>query len=465
MASKKESTIMATVFIGLLIAYLIYVFMLHPWERVAIYAKAGELIVNVYDCDTKYPISGAQVKFYTTEGELLKEGKTDTSGLISFKSLPRCIKLKASYSGDKYAGVCLGDGEKRTVDICFNAPAANPNVLYATDYVGIIGARSGDEISSKEFSQVALSYPVESAIAKYPDYYLFSNILWNERMNLELRVNKSITDAVALSFVIKSKKGNPVTVVRLQGIELFKDYVTPGDVVTVNAPKGLINETMKLSLSCKFTGLYFWSTQDCEITNITVKQDYYLPINPEKEYEFNTTSIERESDITSIEFVSEKSSKSGLKIYVNDNLIFNIDKLNATDYKGEANTKDLNLKGHGNKLKFELTPGSNASLGSVKLSFKMKNETYESSKELYFDAPSDVLENASYFEVHAYISEVLLGGSLFLKINNATYEKEIRKAGWITVKIDKEDVKGDNTLTLSARNAKFEIQKLRVSYV
>ena len=70
-----------------------------------------------------------------------------------------------------------------------------------TEYVGVIGAMSGEAISSKNYHSLTLEYPIESALAKYPDYYLYSNILWNERMNLDLSVNKSITGAVTFSLI------------------------------------------------------------------------------------------------------------------------------------------------------------------------------------------------------------------------------------------------------------------------
>ena len=262
---------------------------------------------------------------------------------------------------------------------------------------------------------------------------------------------------------MKSKKGNPNTVVKISGVELFKDQVTAGDTVNVTIPKGLINESMQLSINCEFTGYYFWTTQDCELTNITVIQEYYLPVNTVHEIKFEADSLERRSATTHIEFLIDKNTNAGAKTFINDYLIFETDELQATNYEGSVNTDELNLTESDNTMRFELTPGGNASFSEIKLWFRTANAT-SNYEELFFTVQSDILVSANYFEALIYINEVLLGGDLILTLDDAIYEEEITHAGWTIIRLDKDDVDASNTLKLSARDAKFSIQDLRISY-
>jgi len=461
---EKEPLKVGVFLVIILIAYIVYVFMIHPWERQTIVTKQSSVTVSVYDCSSGYPIEGVKVSAYTEAGELINTGLTDDNGLFNIRTYPACIRVIATHGDSKWEGMCLGSGVNRSVSFCFNEPTALPNILYYNNYLGIIGSSSGDVITEERIGSVELSYPTINASVYYPDYLLLSNIMWSERLSVELKdINESSTKQVMLSFDVESVKGEPIVQVWSNKKLIAERGIKSGDKVSLIVPKQMINESMLFELSCTFTGLLFWTTQECNLTNIKATQEYYLPVKTTDSFNFNTTSIERNSEVATLKFYSSTNSSAPLRASINGKEVFSANSLNQMYYTGALNTSTINLLDSGNTLDFEISPGGEAMLEGTVITFYAKNAT-STIESFNFTVRADESYKASYYKARFYVSEVFLQGSLLFNINGIIYPKSINKAGWNELIIDKQEIKtGVNQVVIRAQG-RFMINELLISY-
>ena len=436
-SSNKVSGMMVGIFLILMVSYLVFIMLIQPWERKALLTEVSTIRVNVVDCDSGYPIDNARVQFYTEEGVLLKDIVSE-GGVAVFSDYPDCFNIKTSFISDKYTGVCLRSGEERIVRVCYEYPEANPKILYYADSLGVIGGANNDVISFKEFPNVILSYPLSNATLNYPSYFLYSNIFWSEGMGLLVNsVDKDITKEVSLSMTMDSKRGNPTLVVYANKELIFSEKVSEGETVSAVISKQSLNETINFEVKCDFDGLAFWSTQDCNLTDIKINQAFYTPKLETQEFTFITDSIERNAESAEIKFISLDDSISGIKTFINDVEIFGSNSLLSRNYTASMPVIRLNLN-NSNKLVFKANPGAEAWLRGVRLYFYTGREL-SVNKTILFSVNNSQLRSLDDAVINFYVSNVYLGGSIKFEVNGmVNYVSSVKNAGWNSIRVNEE---------------------------
>jgi|GEM_PF-2921712 len=463
--STKTAGMMMSLFVVILISYLAYIMLLHPWERKQLLTERSNITVNLYDCDSGLPITDGTVSIYTEEGNLIEELNTNTNGSITYQDFPDCYRIKATVGNDHYENICVGSGEERLISICFEHPEANPRVIHYEQDVGIIGGSGGETMSTKEFDNVILSYPISNTTINYPSYFLYSNILWSEGMGVQLNnIDENITRNIDFMFTMQSKRGNPTTEVYVNNKLVFKDEVDVNETVTVNIPRQELNETIDIQVKCDFNGFYFWTTQDCNLSNIKAVQDFFVPDKPSQEFRFDTSLFEQEAESIDLKFISINEAIGGVKASINGVQLFNSDSLETTNYTATKPLISLNLTNTSNLLKFEANPGAQAYLRGVKLLF---NQPYLEArqKELKFYITEEEFLEMNKVVFNIYISNIYLDGALNFRVNDdVTYVTTINKAGWDRFSVDVEDLTNENNLVISSPEGRFEIDQLKITY-
>jgi hypothetical protein len=459
----RTGGMMLGIFIVILIAYLSYIFLLQPWERKSLLTQESNISINVFDCDSGLPIENATVYIYSEEGLLIKEEKTK-NGQVKYRDFPDCFNIKVSLTSEQYQAVCIGSGEDKVVNFCYEYPEANPQVLFFESEAGVVGGTEGEVINEQNFTNVILSYPLSNSTISYPSYYLFSNIVWSEGTNVLLRnINENLTKSVYFKFNLDSKKGDPIIKVYANNKLMFKNSVDTGSEVEVVIPRQEINETINIELKCDFNGWMFWTTQDCNLSDIKAVQEFYTPLKTSQEFFFQTSSIEQDSDIVELSFTSSTESPGGVKAFINDVEVFNNDKLEATNYSATIPTTTLGLMNAQNTLRFEANPSAEAFIRNVNLKF---NTPVTGTEEKYYEfgITDDELSDLSQIVINFFVSNVYFNGGILFKVNNVYYFQVINKAGWNSAIIDKEDLFNDNTLLISAPEGRFELGNLKITY-
>ncbi len=461
--TSRPSAVMIVLFIVLLITYLVYIELLNPWSRKALLTNKATITVNVFDCDSGYPINDARVQFLTEEGVLLQDSTT-INGSATYSDYPDCFRIKTSYGTDKYEGVCVGSGENRVISLCYNHPEANPRVLYYNDYVGFIGSTSGEAVSIKSFDNVIVSYPLSNSTINYPPLFLYSNLLWSEGAILNLtNINQNMTKSVDLQFIINSKRGTPIIKVYANNKVLYEDNAIEDELVSVTIPKQELTNNITLNIKCNFKGWMFWTTQDCNITNIKTIQEYYLPRKVSQEMNFSTTRLERNAETIKLEFKNSEETISGVKALINNVEVFNSNSLMAGNYSATIPVSKINLKEDNNILRFQANPGAEAFINNIKIIFKTAYTPIKS-KEYTFHITNNELNMMNKAVINYYIKDINLNGHIEFNINGVTYISTVSEAGWNSLTIDKEDLMETNKLTINSIDGRFEIEKLKINY-
>lgn len=461
--SNKVSGMMVGIFLIIMVSYLIFIMLIQPWERKALLTEVSTIRVNVVDCDSGYPINNARVQFFTEEGVLLKDVISE-GGVAVFSDYPDCFNIKTSFTGDEYTGVCLRSGEERIVRVCYEYPEANPKILYYTDALGVIGGANNDVISFKEFPNVILSYPLSNATLNYPSYFLYSNIFWSEGMGLLVNnINEAITKEVSLSMTMDSKRGNPTLVVYANKELIFSEKVSEGETVTAVIPKQSLNETIDFEVKCDFDGLAFWSTQDCNLTDIRVNQVFYTPKLESQEFTFTVDSVELNAESAELRFISLDEAISGVKAFINDVEVFSSSSLLSRNYTASMPVISLNLN-DSNRLLFKANPGAEAWIRGVRLYFFTGRELAVN-KTVLFSINNSQMRELDEAVINFYVSNVYLGGSIKFEVNGlVNYVSSVKNAGWNSVRVNEEFLRNGNTVKISAFDGRFLIDEVRVTY-
>jgi hypothetical protein len=225
----------------------------------------------------------------------------------------------------------------------------------------------------------------------------------------------------------------------------------------------MINESINLEVKCDFNGIFFWTTQDCNLTDIRVTQEFYTPEKTSQEFPFETSLIERNASSVELNFNSIKDSISGVKASVNGVPVFDSNSLLTKNYSASIELERVNLTEGVNTLRFEANPGAEASLRSVQLNFTSPI-TPKENMTLDFPIEDATMNALDSITINYFINNVFLNGELLFKINGVTYVTTVYNAGWNSFTIDKEDLLEDNHLTISALTGRFEIEELRITY-
>lgn len=454
---------MMGIFLIILTSYLSYIFLLHPWERKALLTQKSNLTVNVIDCESGHPINNATVYIYSEEGELIKESLT-TNGQYVYSDYPNCFRVKVSFLDDQYRGVCVGSGEDKVINFCYEYPEASPYTLHYEEDVGVIGGTSGEVINTKEFPNTILSYPLSNSTTNYPPYFLYSNLLWSEGMGIKAtNVDVDITKSVGFSFTLQSKKGDPTIKVYANDKLLFSDKVQQGGNVSVMVPKQGLNRTIDFNVKCDFDGWMFWTTQDCNLTNIKVRQEFYTPKKVSQEFNFSTSSVEREADVMELRFISIDEASGGVRASINNVEVFDSKSLNSTNYSASIPAVNLELNESGNKLVFHANPSAEAWLRGVRLYFYTP-VTGDNQEEFIFYADDSELNDMNKALISFFVENIYYNGLISFKVNNIYYYQVVDKAGWNTVTVDPEDLLNRNELLISAPEGRFELGDVKISY-
>lgn len=463
--SGRTPGMMLSIFLLLLAAYLIYIMLLHPWERKELLTKKSNITINVVDCESGYPIDDAHIYIYNEQGHLIKDVVTDDSGQVVYEDFPDCFQIKASFTDELYEGVCIGSGEQKVVNFCYEYPSASPNVIYYTENIGVVGGTSGEVVSEKEFDNIVLSFPLSNATINYPSYYLYSNILWSEGMGINLtKINEELTKSVEFQFILQSKKGNPTLSVRANDKILYNDKAVPGELVSLSIPRQEISENINVEVKCDFDGWMFWTTQDCNITDIKAIQEFYTPRLTSKSFNFSASGAELKSENVELRFINTIESPGGIKASVNGIDLFDSNSLLAKNYSASINTQLLSLESAGNQLVIEANPSADIYLRGVKLSFTTA-VTDSTEKELNFYITEEELNKMDRGYLNFFVENVYLNGTLKFKLNNVFYTAVIEKGGWNKVKMLKGDlVEDENNLLVTAPEGRFEIDELKITY-
>jgi len=459
----KVPGMMLGIFILILISYLAYIMLLHPWERKELLTIESNITINVLDCDSGHPINDATIYVYNEEGHIVAEEVT-TNGAVTYSDFPDCFRIKASFGTDLYENVCIGSGETKVVNFCYEHPEANPNVLYYASEIGIIGGTAGEVISFQEFDNIVLSFPLSNATVNYPSYFLYSNILWTEGMTVELRnIHENITKSVNFEFTLESKRGDPEINVLANNKLLFKEKVDNGGLVRVSIPKQDLNETINIEVKCDFSGLAFWSTQDCNLTDIKATQEFYTPKKVSESFNFSTSAVEAEADTVELKFISISDASGGVKASINSVEIFNSIELLATNYSATVPARNLGLKNESNTLVIEANPSAEVWLRGVRLYFNTPvTETTE--EDIEFFVTEGEFSSMNKALINFFVNNVYLNGIIKFKVNNVYYTETIDKAGWNSVIVDEQDLQSENTLRVYAPEGRFEIEELKITY-
>ncbi|MFA5406333.1 MAG: hypothetical protein WC307_03170 [Candidatus Nanoarchaeia archaeon] len=459
----KSAGVMLAIFLILMAAYIIYIMLLHPWERRALLTVESMITVNVVDCDSGYPINGARVNLYNNEGIIVEEATT-TNGSIVFNEFPDCFIIKASYDAEQIREVCTGNGEHKIINFCYDHPEANPNIIYYQDTIGFIGGTTGEEVSNKSFSNVLLSYPLNNVTITYPSSFIYSNILWSEGMKINLtNINESYTKAINFEFNMGSKRGDPTTRVYVNGQLLFDNKVSTNELVSVSIPKQSLNETMNFEVKCDFNGVFFWSTQDCNLTNIRVTQEFYSPEKTSQEFPFTISTIESQANSLGLSFTSVNNVIGGVTASINNVQVFDSNSLLAKNYTASITVEGINFNNDTNTLRFNANPGAEALLRNIKLSFTAP-VTPKEKEVIEFAINNNTMDSLDSATINFFLSNIYLNGELLFKVNDITYVTTVYKAGWNSFTIDKEDLANDNVLEISAITGRFEMDELRITY-
>lgn len=462
--AQKAPAMMLGIFILILISYLTYIMLLHPWERKELLTQKSTIKVNVIDCSSGYPISDATIMIYTEEGELLSEEITDVDGTVYYEDFPDCYQVKASFNKDLFEGVCVGSGVEKVINFCYDYPQANPNVIFYEGSVGFVGETSGEAISTQELSNVVLSYPLSNATINYPSYFLYSNILWSEGVRLNLTdINENLTKSISLGFKMDSKRGDPQVKIYANNKLLFQGKPDIGERVSVLIPKQELNETIGIDLKCDFTGWFFWTTQDCGITNVSINQEFYTPKKVSQNLLFDTTPVEQESESIALSFTSSSETNGGVRAELNGVEVFNSNMLESSDYSATIPTASLELLSQDNNLTFYANPSAEAYLRGVKLNFTSP-VTERGVKELEFFVTESEFANMNHAIINFFVSNIYLNGFIRFRINDVLYVSKVEHAGWNSLIIDKEDLLDNNTMIIDTLEGRFEITELKITY-
>ncbi len=456
--SSRPAVVMISLFVVILISYLAYIMLLHPWDRKALLTTKATILVNLYDCDSGYPITDALVKFYNDDGKLLSESMS-SNGSVTYSDLPDCYRIKTSYSSN-ITRVCVDSGENRVINLCYEHPEANPFLLLYEGRVGAVGASGGKIITNRSFGNVVLSYPVKNYSLAYPSAFLFSNMLWGEGADFNItNIHPEITQGIHFNFYVNSVKGTPVISVYLEKDLLYKGEIARGDNVSVEIPRQNLKGNMTLRVKCNFNDWKFWTTQFCELSNITFTQKYFSPEKVSQNFSFEASLLEKEADKVTLNFTSSMES-GGVEASINGEKIFDSNSLEATDYS--ASLSEVNLSDE-NTLVFEAKPGTEAFLRGISLSFE-KALSGNQEKEYEFKINDDIMNKLADVRIDYFVTNVMLGGHIWFNINNAVYTDRIDKAGWHHLIIDKEDLLNDNKLVITSPDAEFLLEELKISY-
>lgn len=451
------------IFIVILLAYLSYIFLLHPWERKALLTQKANLTVNVVDCESGYPINNATVYIYSREGELIKESLT-SNGQFVYSDYPNCFRIKVSFFDEQYREVCVGSGDDKVVNFCYEYPEASPYVLHYQEDIGVIGGTSGEVINIKSFPNTVLSYPLSNSTINYPSYFLYSNLLWSEGMGVTVKnIDVDITKSVGFSFTLQSKRGNPTIKVYANDKLLFSDKVQAMGNVSVMVPRQSLNQTINFDVKCDFDGWLFWTTQDCNLSNIKVNQQFYTPKKVKQVFNFSTSTVERNADIIELGFVSFNEASGGVRADINDVEVFDSNSLTRRNYSATAPTVNLNLNESGNKLVFHANPSAEAFLREIKLYFYTP-VTGDNQEEFTFYASNSELKDVNKAFINFFVENIYYNGLIGFKINNIYYYQVVDKAGWNTIVVDATDLLNSNEVMISAPEGRFELGDVRISY-
>ncbi len=452
--SNKPAGAMLGIIIVILITYLIYILMLHPWERKALLTEISNLTINVFDCNSSYPINNAKVSIYSTDGTLLLENYTQ-NGKLFYSTYPECLNIVVSFDNNEKSEIlCLGSGEQRSINFCFEYPYADPHILYYNNYIGFIGNSSKEIVSVKEFNNVVLSYPENQTFKNYSSTLLYTNIFWSDHKNFTLEDTQGITKEIVLNLDVE-RKGNPTLIISANGKTI---YSGKDEHVNLKIPGSLINGSVQIQAKCVFDGLLFWTYQYCNLTNISLERDYYIPIKQSQEYEFSVNDIEKQADSIKLYFISSTNS-GGIVAKINNITIFNSDMLKEGEYSSTAFLSQLNLSLK-NTLKFEAKPGTNAWLRGVKLYFNAPSLSYPK-KKLSFTSK---IVDTNTTHISFYVKNIFISGKIMFKLNDIVYEENVKKLGWNKLYIDSSDLKKENTLEIYAQDGSFEIGALKIAY-
>jgi hypothetical protein len=462
--SAKTPGMMLGIFLVILIAYLSYIFLLHPWERKSLLTQKSNITINVVDCDSGFPINNATVYIYNEEKNLIKQ-ELSTNGKVVYSDFPDCFWIKVSFDEENFEGVCIGSGEEKVLNFCYEYPQANPQVLHYEGGVGVIGGTSGEVINENKFGSFILSYPLSNTTITYPSRFLYSNILWSEGMAIEVSsIDENITKSLNLDFTLESKRGSPAVKVYANNKLLFNEEVDDGGNVSVMIPKQELNETMKIELKCDFTGWFFWTTQDCNLTGIQVTQEFYTPKKVSQEFFFSTSTIEQEADTFELMFNSNGETTGGISASINGYQVFNSNSLLAVNYSTSVPTSSIDIKDTNNSLKFEANPSAEVLINNASIRFRTPI-TGTNSKNLNFYITESELNSLDKILISFFVEDVYFNGLITLNINDvAMYCQRIDSAGWNTISIEKKDLLSENYLVMSAPEGRFEIGKLKISY-
>ncbi len=452
----KPAAMMLIIALLLLVSYLTYIFLIHPWDRRALLTKQANLTVSITDCNSSIPISGAIVKVLDYDGVELINKVTNSDGVINGNFWPDCYVINYGVgSVSNNSVVCLDSGENRVFSACLNYPLANNSLLLVEPYVGFIGSGS-NVIHKRDFGSVILSFPYRYHIINYPSTSLLSNVFWSEFFGLNVTNINNLTDKLVLSLFINNVKGTPRLIVSAGDSVLFKQRIVNGEVINISVPNGLFGENVSLTVRCAFSGLLFWSYQECDISNVSVSQHFALPVKPSQVINFSLTPFEVNSSIINLGF-NTISASGGIDVLINGVKVFNSNSLSDKHYNVVLNSSDLSLGDH-NSLVFNAKPGTEVYINNVSLSFI--NPLINSGSAQYYFSVNDPTKPVF---VNLYVNKVFSDGTLRVKVNDDYYVQGVTTNGWFSIKVLPSSLSNDNSLIIDALSGGFEVSDLRVN--
>lgn len=462
----SKAQIRIVVILAAMIAFLLlYVVLVHPWERISLLEDAANLHLTVRYCGTNKTVPGVFIRAYTSSVEYTQT--TNNEGRATFENIgPDTFNLELIKGNTRVTG----SADVYTLDITQNycIPITEiAKVLFQETNVGNIGKASAEEINSYLISDLSVSYPqTQEVLSTILSRTLVSNVLFSASQHYDLKADLNNTQKVRLSFVSKNIQGTPSIKVVLNNQEIFHETASEKQL-SIDVFKDQLKEDNALDIFCVWQGWAFWSGQSCELQNLTLTKYEYDERVPVQTMDFNVNEEDLENAYSAkLRFIIKNSNPNGyLKVYVNDDSVYSGKPESGSLITESLGISGLNLRPGRNTITFEAGQGGEYSINDIILSLHAANTT-EREATYSFQSPEIIQQITDNIFISLNITEITLNGilSFNLKPAQVTYELSSPEIGLNSITINIDDIYSTNTLRLFSPNGRFTISSLQVGY-
>lgn len=344
-------------------------------------------------------------------------------------------------------------------------PETPISTAYYSTTVGEIGQSTGQLLDTQLVSDLSVSYPVtRSTISSYSNQLLTASILVNEHKTVDL--SNVDADMVGVEVESNTVLGSPNLRISLNNTLIYDNPLLANSKTSLDIAKSSVTDYGNvLRITCGFNGVEFWTTQQCGFDSISVYEYVYAPVDLRDDDVFYLTPLSENAELVELSFTAEQATSNPVNILINNQLVFSGSLQEGESITMSLEGEDLNL-GIDNTISLVGLEGADHVLTSVNLKFYSVPSGL-AAKYLYFNIPSDVLEDEDYVTVAFNLTGIVEPGDIVFEIVNseATYvltnQELVIGTNYMEVLTSDLEENGNN-MKISSTSGRFIIDGLEI---